>query len=119
MDLGTFLMLVSLMLGVSLMMWGEAIEELWLDKNDIEKVQKAYNNALTGMFLSFFVVQPLAIYSVILGMGLGWFAEVISIIDTIDFLSKWRKYKTIYQQLLLQEAIAKGVEIGMKKAKES
>ncbi len=117
MDLGTFLVLVSLAIGAGLLMWSDAIEP-WTE-NDIEQIQKAYNNALTGMLLSFFIAQPLAIYSVVLGIGLGWFAEIVAIIDTIDFLFKWRKYKSIYQRLLLQEAIAKGVEIGMKKAKEN
>ena len=30
----------------------------------------------------------------------------------------WKSYREVYKELLLQEAIAKGVEIGMKKAKE-
>ncbi|AEO14009.1 hypothetical protein TAM4_2422 [Thermococcus sp. AM4] len=30
----------------------------------------------------------------------------------------WRSYGGVYKELSLQEAIAKGVEIGMKKAKE-
>lgn len=31
----------------------------------------------------------------------------------------WKKVNEHYKELLLQEAIAKGVEIGMKKAKET
>ncbi|WP_456396522.1 hypothetical protein [Thermococcus sp.] len=34
------------------------------------------------------------------------------------FLLEWRKYNAKYQQLL-QEAIARGVKLGMKKAKEA
>ncbi len=38
---------------------------------------------------------------------------------TVYGLYKWRAYRGRYKELLLQEAIAKGVEIGMKKAKEN
>jgi len=38
---------------------------------------------------------------------------------TVYGLYKWRAYRERYKELLLQEAIAKGVEIGMKKAKKA
>lgn len=31
----------------------------------------------------------------------------------------WKSYREVHKELLLQEAIAKGIEIGMKKAKET
>ena len=96
-------------------------DSLWpRDEENIEQVQKASSNAFTGMILAFFLAQPLAITSAMLGEGLfGWLMALASILVGIDFLIRWRKYRNLAQKLLLQEAIAKGVEIGMKKAKEA
>ncbi|WP_461866081.1 hypothetical protein [Thermococcus sp.] len=71
------------------------------------------------MILAFFIAQPLASISAVIGAGLfGWLMALASILFGFDFLIKWRKYKTMSEQIILKEAIAKGVEIGMKKAKE-
>jgi len=89
------------------------------NEGNVKQVQKASSNALTGMILAFFLGQPLAIASALTGAGLfGWIMALVFMLMGIDFLLQWRKYRAITQQLLLQEAIARGVEIGMKKAKE-
>ncbi|WP_297550927.1 hypothetical protein [Thermococcus sp.] len=112
------LVLTSIAVLIGLIMLGDSLRPR--EEKNIEQVQKASSNALTGMILAFFLAQPLAITSAMLGAGLfGWLMTLASILSGFDFLLKWRKYRAIAQQLLLQEAIAKGVEIGMKKAKES
>ncbi len=50
---------------------------------------------------------------------LGYLFGTISFLYGIITTAEWRKVKDEYKRLLLQEAIAKGVEIGMKKAKET
>ena len=54
-----------------------------------------------------------------LNLGLQFFLTLMFTgIDGYGFYM-WHKYKKMEERRLLQEAIAKGVEIGMKKAKES
>ncbi len=111
------LLLASIAVSIGLIMLSDSLRPR--DEANIEQVQKASGNALTGMILAFFLAQPLAITSAMLGAGLGWLIALGSLLTGIDFLIKWRKYRNLTQKLLLQETIAKGVEIGMKKAKEA
>ncbi|KPU62344.1 hypothetical protein EP1X_09275 [Thermococcus sp. EP1] len=97
---------------------------IWLDvldpiKSRLIEVQKASSNVLVGISLSFFFALPLATLPTLMKPEWPtWGAVFWSGLVGLAFLFKWREYKNIAQKLLLQEAIAKGVEIGMKKAKE-
>ena len=116
--IGAVLALASLAILIGLIMLSDSLRPR--DEENIEQVQKASSNALTGMILAFFLAQPLAITSALMGAGvLGWLITLASLLFGFDFLLKWRKYQALAQQLILQDTIAKGIEIGMKKAGKS
>ncbi len=86
---------------------GESLE-------DSEELYKAY----LGIWALGFLFNPLAYYfskSIYLAMLDGISAFTMLVLGILAY----RRYIFFKTQKLLQEAIAKGVEIGMKKAKES
>jgi len=77
---------------------------------DSEELYKAY----LGMWAMGFLFNPLAYYlsgSIYLGFIDGLAAFTFLIVEILSY----RRYRFFKIQKLLQEAIAKGVEIGMKK----
>lgn len=124
MDTGVMLFLV----GVFLLIWAWVRSNSLVDADDCETTNCARDGMNTGLqvailsvtsfwlLLSGFVILPpegresgLTIIVLLSLFAFGY---------TLYGLYKWHAYRERYKELLLQEAIAKGVEIGMKKAKE-
>ncbi len=114
--IAVLLLFTSLAINIGLIMLQDPLKPR--DEENAIEVQKASSNALTGMVLALLIAQPLAFASAVMGTEVfGWIIGMGSMLLGFGFLLEWRKYKAKYQQLLLQEAIAKGVEIGMKRQK--
>ncbi|WP_168188365.1 hypothetical protein [Thermococcus indicus] len=72
------LIIISLAVLMGLIMLADSARPR--DEENIEQVQKASSNAITGMILAFFLTQPLEIISAMLGAGLfGWLMALASL----------------------------------------
>lgn len=80
---------------------------------DSEELYKAY----LGMWAMGFLFNPLAYY-LSGSIYLGFIDRLAAFTSLVVGILSYRRYRFFKTQKLLQEAIAKGVEIGMKKSKE-
>ena len=92
----------------------------------MEEYAKAKTNAETALYV-FFIFQALAVLHVVAYVDTWdiYFLEITSLWQALSgalfivYLYYHRKVKEFEKLQMIQDAIAKGVEIGMKKAKES
>ncbi len=102
------------------------------DYETAKEIQAQKDNLIKGILFTSFVTLPSFSFWVSFGPVLSedyanstW-AQLLFIISLLGAwvrliykLYLWKRLSDRYKEILLQEAIAKGVEIGMKKAKES